>query len=731
MTILLYALATVAAVLLATRVSRIDRQDPLPADPLLRAFARFCWTLVFTYLGFTLYLLPGLDLARYLSVAGACFLPLTLLQLLDCFFDRPPSRIRPQLAVAAPLVAVAFPVVDLLFYRDVPHASPPEIVAGIYIFGGLLLPLRRLWTLHATSEDRVERARLRYLFALTATAVGFSAVEAVARVLGATPGAELPFLVRSAVLQGAFPPLGAIFTVFLLYFLFQVITVHRLLDLAEIFSRIAVVSVAGVALVAMDALSVAELMGAYRFYGVLQAFVASCLFLLAWDPLKPQLEALFGRVFNRRGRALDEAIAEVDAALARVLSPDAFAGDVVQALVGSGRVTSATLYLWDESRRAYALRAERAGGAEARKPTLLVTRAFAQGFANGVPALVRDALARRVARAPDAPDAGRLEVLDAMGADLVVPFRAGDVILGWLGLRDEDEVEAFAGDEVRRLAACAARAATVLETLREFEKLRDETRLEALGTMAAGLAHEIRNPLAGIKGAAQYLHVGREGPDAEMVQVIIDEVDRLDGVVRQFLDYARPFRGGRDPVDVARVVRRAVQVLERIGLPDGVRVEMVLEAGLPEVPGDAGRLQQVLLNLCQNGVQAMRAGGGALRVRARLGTFRDPKARGAEALEVVVEDEGVGIAQEDIDHLFVPFWTTRAEGTGLGLAISRRIVQAHGGELDVRSEVGRGSAFTVRLPLVREDPGTDEVPSGSSRPVPTTSATLTTSDAPA
>ena len=82
---------------------------------------------------------------------------------------------------------------------------------------------------------------------------------------------------------------------------------------------------------------------------------------------------------------------------------------------------------------------------------------------------------------------------------------------------------------------------------------------------------------------------------------------------------------------------------------------------------------------------------------------------------MVVEDEGVGIAPEDIDKLFVPFWTTRAEGTGLGLAISRRIVQAHGGELDVRSEVGRGAAFTVRLPLVRDDAGTDEVPGNAVR----------------
>ena len=118
----------------------------------------------------------------------------------------------------------------------------------------------------------------------------------------------------------------------------------------------------------------------------------------------------------------------------------------------------------------------------------------------------------------------------------------------------------------------------------------------------------------------------------------------------------------------------------------------------PPLPVDVVKLKQVLLNLCQNGLQAMKSGG-TLTLHTRVGRLRDPKARYAPAVELVVEDTGVGIAVEDLDKLFVPFFTTRHDGTGLGLAISRRIVHAHGGELDVSSTVGRGTTFTVRIPL--------------------------------
>ncbi|MFZ5481011.1 MAG: two-component system sensor histidine kinase NtrB [Myxococcota bacterium] len=688
MNILLYALATVIAGVLAIRVPLGDRQDPVR-----RAFSLFSSILCFSYLGFTLYLLPGLGAFKYVHATAGAFLPLALLAFVERFFGRPDQKPDPrlgQLALATPVVAVTFVVVDLVFFREVPRASVAEVVLGLYIFGAFLAPLHRLWTLQRDAEHKVEQARIRWLLALAGTAIAFSAIEAVTRAIEGAPSAQMSLLARLVVLQGAFPPLGAIFASIFVYFLFQIITVYRLLDLAEIFSRLAAVGIAGVLLVGIDALSVASLIGAYPVHGAFQVFLASCLFLLAWEPLKKQLEAWASRVFNRRGLALQDTLDEVETALVRVLSVEALGHEMLSRLVASGRATIASMYMWDEERRGYRLVVER--GEREQPPIVQVARQpFTEAFA-AERAYVRGRLARARTEEPEA----RLRVMDAMNADVVVPFTSGDVVLGWIALRDAEGHEAFTEEEIARLCGAASRASVILENIHGFEKLKEEHRLAALGTMAAGLAHEIRNPLAGIKGAAQYLQVAREGPDADMVKVIVDEVDRLNQVVSQFLDYARPLQVHRDEADPAALLRHVAHVVDAQG--ESVRVEVAVADGLPKVALDEVKIKQVLLNLCQNAMQAMKRGG-TLTLRAAAGHLRDPKARNAPALELAVEDTGVGITPEDLDKLFVPFFTTRHDGTGLGLAISRRIVQAHGGELDVRSAVGKGSTFTVRLPL--------------------------------
>ncbi|MDP2309057.1 MAG: ATP-binding protein [Pseudomonadota bacterium] len=696
MNILLYALATIAAGALAVRVPLGDREDPVR-----RAFAVFTSVLCVSYFGFTLYLLPGLGAFKYLHAGAGAFLPLALLVFVDRFFWQPGAPHDPRvrtLSVATPLVTLAFAAIDAVFYRDTPRASIPEVVFAVYVFGAFLVPLHRLWQFHESTEHRVERARIRYLAALAGLAIGFSGVEALARSIGGLPD-QVSFWAFPAMVQGAFPPLGAIFASIFVYFLYQIITVYRLLDLAEIFSRMAAVAVSGSLLVGIDALSAASLLGEYPIHGTFQVFLASCLFLLAYDPLRKQLETWAGRIFNRRGQRLQETLQELDVAMVRALSIDGLTHEMLTRFVASGRIPVASIFLWDEERRTYRLVAER--GTREQPPIMQVARQpFTDGFASGQRSYIRAVLARQQARHTGrAEDTEvRLRLLEAMNADVAVPFMSGDVVIGWLTLRDEEELESFTAEDVARLVHTAARASVILENLHGFEKLKEEHRLAALGTMAAGLAHEIRNPLAGIKGAAQYLQAGREGPDAEMVKIIVDEVDRLNQVVSQFLDYARPMQLHLEETDVASLVGTVMGVINAQGLPPNVRLAEEHALDRPPLPVDAPKLKQVLLNLCQNGLQAMKHGG-TLTLHTRVGRLRDPKARYAPAIEVAVEDTGSGIAPEDLDKLFVPFFTTRHDGTGLGLAISRRIVQAHGGELDVSSTVGKGTTFTVRIPL--------------------------------
>jgi signal transduction histidine kinase len=236
--------------------------------------------------------------------------------------------------------------------------------------------------------------------------------------------------------------------------------------------------------------------------------------------------------------------------------------------------------------------------------------------------------------------------------------------------------------------------------------------------MAAGLAHEIRNPLGAIKGAAQLLitdGVSGDAPAAvssttemvELLDIIVEEANRLNNVVTRFLDYARAERPGREgagKVDLNHVVRKTQQLLQQ-ELPRSIELRVRIDEMLPPIAGDPESLMQVFLNLGQNALHAMPDGGTleiltTRRRRSRLGY--------GQFAEVRFRDTGIGIPRDRLKKLFIPFYTTKQKGTGLGLAISHRIVNQHGGTIEVRSTLGQGSTFSVFLPAA-EPVATSEV----------------------
>jgi two-component system sensor histidine kinase HydH len=263
----------------------------------------------------------------------------------------------------------------------------------------------------------------------------------------------------------------------------------------------------------------------------------------------------------------------------------------------------------------------------------------------------------------------------------------------------------------------------VIENSRQYRRMQERDRLAALGQMAAGLAHEVKNPLGAIKGAAQLLNDPPEqsdlGPGSrEFVDIILEEVERLDRVVGSVLDYARPSKGNPGAVDVNAVVRRTLRVLASDPL-ESCELRSELGDDLPLVRADAEQLRQVLMNLVKNAVQAMN-GSGIVSVTTRLRLGGDARWVSAsdtasDWVEVSVRDQGPGIAPQVLKNLFVPFFTTKAKGTGLGLAISQRMIEEMGGRIEVSSQAGSGSTFTVLLPSAAD-------PLATPRPTPFSTA---------
>jgi two-component system, NtrC family, sensor histidine kinase HydH len=225
---------------------------------------------------------------------------------------------------------------------------------------------------------------------------------------------------------------------------------------------------------------------------------------------------------------------------------------------------------------------------------------------------------------------------------------------------------------------------------REIERSR---RLASVGRLAAGVAHEIRNPLSSIKGFATYFKQRyRDVPeDQHTADIMIQEVDRLNRVVSQLLEFARPVTVSPAPVSFKDLVRDSLKLIERQAQDKKIILNTLYSAQIDRVTIDPDRINQVLLNLYLNAIEAMDPGG-QLRVEISESINKG-------GLSIQISDTGHGIPSEDLPKIFDPYFTTKSAGTGLGLAIAHNIIEALGGTIKTHSQTGKGTTFTLTLPI--------------------------------
>ncbi len=241
----------------------------------------------------------------------------------------------------------------------------------------------------------------------------------------------------------------------------------------------------------------------------------------------------------------------------------------------------------------------------------------------------------------------------------------------------------------------------LFKDLTEVRSLRREIgrhqRLAAVGRLAAGVAHEIRNPLSSIKGFATYFkeRYRENQQDAQTAAIMIQEVDRLNRVVSQLLEFARPVRIIPQPTTIAALIADSLKLIETQVREKSIVVAVEDSSTATEARLDADRLNQVLLNLYLNAVEAMPPGGTL--------TVRVTDLKSTPGIEIRVSDTGGGIRPEDLSHVFDPYFSTKPAGTGLGLAIAHNIMETMGGDITVASRPGAETTFTLRVPLLKTD----------------------------
>jgi PAS domain S-box-containing protein len=230
-------------------------------------------------------------------------------------------------------------------------------------------------------------------------------------------------------------------------------------------------------------------------------------------------------------------------------------------------------------------------------------------------------------------------------------------------------------------------------------------KLAAVGQLAAGVAHQIGTPLNVISGSAEYLMMewGTDRPRPQELEIIVSQTDRITKLIQQLLNFARPTRMAPQPIDLNDLLRDVLGLTEHQIAKERITIATDFQPDLPAIMGDENQLEQAFLNIVVNAWHAMPVGG-TLTIRSRRASPGDRPRRSGRAapasVEVIIADTGTGIPAEHLPKIFDPFFSTKGvgKGTGLGLAITRRIVEDHQGTIEVVSEVGRGTTFTIRLP---------------------------------
>jgi len=557
----------------------------------------------------------------------------------------------------------------------------------LYVFG---LIAAGLWSLAIRGERSRSRAtlqRVRFLVFVGALAAAFTLADFLWFI-----GAPLP-------------PVGAVLSIVFLFILSESMIRERLVDLYDILGRLLVSTALAFTLAGIFYVFVVLVGGFSTMY--LNAILAAIVILVLFDPLRDKVEQYIHIAFFRERVDLDRAVGKARAELSHVLEAREMMQVALSALEGSRRATAAALYLRDTTGPDFEL-----GQAFGPLPPSRIDAATARPLLDrlaAVPSVELEPLRREIAERRGEERTEELQAGQRLlaAAEVLGPFRNG-VCLGVRGdgqtlvaillVVDDRVSDAFSSEDVKLLEALCVQMAVVIENSQQYRRMQERDRLAALGQMAAGLAHEVKNPLGAIKGAAQLLNEPDGGqladPQArEFLGIIVEEVDRLDRVVGSVLDYARPSKGNPGAVDVNAVVRRTLQVLAS-GQPSEQEVDTDLEEDLPLVRADAEQLRQVLMNLVKNALQATQSRG-AVTVATRRRT--GPRSKG-DSVEIAVRDDGPGISPQILKSLFVPFFTTKDKGTGLGLAISQRLVEEWGGRIEVASQPGAGSTFSVVLP---------------------------------
>ncbi len=395
--------------------------------------------------------------------------------------------------------------------------------------------------------------------------------------------------------------------------------------------------------------------------------VATVIIALLFQPVKNRVQTLLDRWFHKDQNAYQQTLLDFSQAMTTILSLNRLPQLLVSTVTDTMGIDKGWLLIEKDDRVGYELVAS-------------------VGLDENTKQNIQDSASEVVDK-----------LAAPLGADssISIPLQRDEHLIGALFLGRKYSGKRFTKADREILMILANQAALAITNAKLVKQLLRADQLAMLGRISAGIAHEVRNPLLAIKGAAQFLQgkFKKDGEESEFASIIVEESDRINQVIAHFLDYARPAKPKLELMDITECLDRTLTLIN-VELRHA-KVELLRDyvPNLPKVLGDEKQLGQVFLNLILNAIEAM-PNGGTLRIHTRHGMEHDESAY----CEIQISDSGIGMSTDEQSRIFEPFYTSKEHGLGLGLAIVAEIVSEHGGTISVESEKGKGTTFTIRLP---------------------------------
>ena len=489
-----------------------------------------------------------------------------------------------------------------------------------------------------------------------------------------------------------FPAIGNVILIIYLYFIYQTITKRKILDLEGLVAKGVLFSILAAILTLVYVILVSWVEGPALF--LFNTFVASFVILILFESIKTLAEKITTQFFLKTRLKIEEKLENLQNNLIEISDLRDLVDTVLMGLKDSLKATQAHFFLLDpEGIKFKLIQSLEPDPSKTKVTEVPISHDFIKYIQKRTPQPISTYLINREiveggSSTPKERLKNTLQLFDIFPAECALPFILEGKMLGFCTFINEKSDIAYPLNELRLLTPVARQITHSLKNLEIYDKIRERDRLATLGEMSAGLAHEIRNPLGAIKGAAQYLQPTMENmAQNEFLKIIVDEVDRLNKVVTQFLNYAKPFQQSLTETNLDELLKKTLQTVTA-DMSSQIKFIYTADPQTPLVTVDPQHMNQVFLNLIRNALQAMPEGG-------ELKVFLKPT---KETVQIIFEDTGVGIAPENVKNLFIPFFTTKEEGSGLGLPICQKIIKAHNGTIQVESTLQKGTKFIITLP---------------------------------